>query len=60
MNPSVGWAAGEIISTTADLDTFTAALFGGRLLTPAQLATSLATTRSWPPPATAASACNCP
>ncbi|WP_410589017.1 serine hydrolase domain-containing protein [Amycolatopsis sp. lyj-23] len=37
MNPSVGWAAGEIISTTADLDTFTAALFGGRLLAPAQL-----------------------
>src|SRR4051812_25018439 len=30
MNPSVGWAAGEIISTTADLDTFTAALFAGR------------------------------
>ncbi|MEU0794145.1 serine hydrolase domain-containing protein [Amycolatopsis sp. NPDC005961] len=37
MNPSVGWAAGEIISTTADLDTFTEALFGGRLLAPAQL-----------------------
>jgi D-alanyl-D-alanine carboxypeptidase len=37
MNPSVGWAAGEIISTTADLDTFTEALFGSRLLTPAQL-----------------------
>jgi CubicO group peptidase (beta-lactamase class C family) len=37
MNPSVGWAAGEIISTTADLDTFTAALFAGRLLAPAQL-----------------------
>ncbi|MEU4249947.1 serine hydrolase domain-containing protein [Amycolatopsis sp. NPDC026612] len=38
MNPSVGWAAGEIISTTADLDTFTEALFGGRLLRPEQLA----------------------
>ncbi len=38
MNPSVGWAAGEIISTTADLDAFAAALFGGRLLRPAQLA----------------------
>ena len=38
MNPSVGWAAGEIISTTADLDTVTEALFDGRLVAPAQLA----------------------
>lgn len=30
-------ASGDMISTLADLDTFTAALFGGRLLPPAQL-----------------------
>jgi D-alanyl-D-alanine carboxypeptidase len=32
MNPSVFGAAGELISTTADLDRFFAALLGGRLL----------------------------
>jgi D-alanyl-D-alanine carboxypeptidase len=32
MNPSVFGAAGEMISTTADLDRFFAALLGGRLL----------------------------
>ncbi|NTX05134.1 MULTISPECIES: serine hydrolase [Myxococcus] len=36
-NQSIPWAAGEMISTTADLDTFLSALFRGRLLPPAQL-----------------------
>lgn len=35
MNPSLAWAAGEIISTTEDLDSFLAALLSGRLLSPA-------------------------
>ncbi|RJO70646.1 class A beta-lactamase-related serine hydrolase [Nocardia panacis] len=34
LNPSWAGSAGEIISTTADLDRFLAALLGGRLLTP--------------------------
>lgn len=38
LNPSWGWAAGEMISTTADLDRFMSALLQGRLLAPAQLA----------------------
>ena len=36
MNPSVAYAAGEMISTTADLDRFVDALLDGRLLRPAQ------------------------
>ncbi len=36
INPSVAWAAGEMISTTKDLDTFGVALASGRLLKPAQ------------------------
>jgi D-alanyl-D-alanine carboxypeptidase len=36
INPSVAWAAGEMISTTRDLDTFVTALSSGRLLKPAQ------------------------
>ncbi|RSM74488.1 serine hydrolase [Amycolatopsis sp. WAC 01375] len=36
INPSVAWAAGEIISTTRDLDTFVVALASGKLLKPAQ------------------------
>ncbi|MET9630124.1 serine hydrolase domain-containing protein, partial [Lentzea sp. NPDC006480] len=36
LNPSWGWAAGEMISTTRDLDTFLNALLGGKLLKPAQ------------------------
>jgi D-alanyl-D-alanine carboxypeptidase len=36
MNPSVAWAAGEMISTTRDLDTFITALSSGKLLKPAQ------------------------
>jgi D-alanyl-D-alanine carboxypeptidase len=38
MNPSVAWAAGEMISTTSDLNRFFAALLGGRLLRAPQLA----------------------
>ncbi|MFF5032475.1 serine hydrolase domain-containing protein [Nocardia salmonicida] len=37
MNPSLDWAAGEMISTTADLDAFFTALLGGRLMSPASL-----------------------
>ncbi|MFD7645525.1 serine hydrolase domain-containing protein [Kitasatospora sp. NPDC059795] len=38
MDPSWAWAAGAMISTTGDLNRFFAALIGGRLLPPAQLA----------------------
>ncbi|SDY05364.1 D-alanyl-D-alanine carboxypeptidase [Amycolatopsis xylanica] len=38
LNPSWGTSAGEIISTTADLDRFISALFGGKLLAPPLLA----------------------
>ncbi|WP_404867411.1 serine hydrolase domain-containing protein [Kitasatospora griseola] len=38
LNPSMAGAAGELISTTDDLARFDAALLGGRLLAPAQLA----------------------
>ncbi|MFD8599267.1 serine hydrolase domain-containing protein [Kitasatospora sp. NPDC059646] len=38
LNPSVAGPAGELISTTDDLARFDAALLGGRLLPPAQLA----------------------
>jgi D-alanyl-D-alanine carboxypeptidase len=43
-NPSVFWAAGDIVSTTEDLDTFYAALLTGRLLEPAQRAELMKTT----------------
>ncbi|CRK62200.1 D-alanyl-D-alanine carboxypeptidase [Alloactinosynnema sp. L-07] len=43
LNPTVAWAAGAMISTTADLDRFIAALLGGNLLPPAQLAEMLRT-----------------
>jgi len=36
INPSVAWSAGEVISTTRDLDTFGVALARGELLRPAQ------------------------
>ncbi|WP_447004146.1 serine hydrolase domain-containing protein [Saccharothrix isguenensis] len=36
INPSVAYAAGEMISTTADLDRFADALLDGRLLGPAE------------------------
>jgi D-alanyl-D-alanine carboxypeptidase len=32
MNPSLDWAAGEMISTTADLERFMSALLGGKLI----------------------------
>ncbi|RJK94727.1 serine hydrolase domain-containing protein [Vallicoccus soli] len=38
MDPSLGWAAGQLVSTPEDLGRFTAALLDGRLLPPAQLA----------------------
>ncbi|WP_245787317.1 serine hydrolase domain-containing protein [Amycolatopsis saalfeldensis] len=38
MNQSIPWAAGEMISTAADLDTFLTALFRGQLLPAPQLA----------------------
>ena len=37
MSPSWGWAAGEALSTTADVNAFFAALLDGKLLPPAQL-----------------------
>lgn len=36
-NSSDRWAAGDIISTTADLERFTTALFSGRVVPAAQL-----------------------
>ncbi|MER0240516.1 serine hydrolase domain-containing protein [Streptomyces sp. HSW2009] len=38
LDPSWGWAAGQLISTPADLNRFFTALLGGELLAPAQLA----------------------
>ncbi len=38
LDPSWGWAAGAVVSTTSDLSRFYAALLGGRLLPAAQLA----------------------
>jgi len=38
VSPSLGWAAGEIVSTGDDLTSFYAALLGGRLLPPSLLA----------------------
>nr|WP_272949207.1 serine hydrolase domain-containing protein [Kribbella pittospori] len=37
INPSAAWAAGEMISTTADLNRFLSALIGGRLVSPVEL-----------------------
>ena len=36
LDPSLGWAAGQLISTPSDLGTFFRALLGGKLLEPAQ------------------------
>lgn len=41
LNPSIAWAAGEMVSTTRDLNRFLRALLGGRLVRPAQLAEML-------------------
>ncbi|MFE6049964.1 serine hydrolase domain-containing protein [Kitasatospora sp. NPDC056446] len=38
LDPSWGWAAGAVVSTNTDLNSFFTALLGGRLLPPAQLA----------------------
>jgi D-alanyl-D-alanine carboxypeptidase len=38
MDPSLGWAAGQLVSTPTDLGRFMSALVSGRLLPPAQLA----------------------
>lgn len=46
MDPSLGWAAGQLVSTPADLGTFMAALLDGRLLEPAQLAEMRETVRA--------------
>ncbi|NKE56736.1 beta-lactamase family protein [Lentzea sp. PSKA42] len=43
-NPSVFWAAGDVISTTRDLDAYFSALLTGRLLRPAQQAELTRTT----------------
>ncbi|GAA3343872.1 serine hydrolase domain-containing protein [Amorphoplanes nipponensis] len=47
MDPSLGWAAGQLISTPGELRTFLEALIGGRLLRPAQQA-ALTTTVAAP------------
>jgi D-alanyl-D-alanine carboxypeptidase len=41
--PSMGWAAGALISTPSDLNKFFGALIGGKLLKPAQLEEMLTT-----------------
>jgi D-alanyl-D-alanine carboxypeptidase len=38
MDPSLGWAAGQLVSTPRDLNRFMTSLLDGRLLRPAQLA----------------------
>lgn len=38
IDPSLGWAAGQLVSTPRDLNRFMNALLDGRLLSPAQLA----------------------
>jgi CubicO group peptidase (beta-lactamase class C family) len=43
LDPSLVWAGGEMVSTMSDLNTFFAALIGGRLLPPAQLAEMMRT-----------------
>lgn len=47
-NMSWAWAAGDLVSTTADLNTFYRALLTGKLLRPAQLA-QMQTTVPWVP-----------
>ncbi|MFG1717274.1 serine hydrolase domain-containing protein [Micromonospora chalcea] len=47
MDPSLGWAAGQLVSTPSDLRTFFEALLAGKLLKPAQQA---ALTRTVPAP----------
>lgn len=46
MDPSLGWAAGQLVSTTRDLGRFMSALVGGELLPAAQLAEMRRTVRA--------------
>ena len=46
MDPSLGWAAGQLISTPSDLSAFNRALLGGKLLKPAQQKQLLSTVNS--------------
>ena len=46
MDPSLGWAAGQLISTPSDLSAFNRALLGGKLLKPAQQKQLLSTVDS--------------
>jgi len=46
MDPSLGWAAGQLVSTTTDLGRFMQALVGGELLPAAQLAEMRRTVRA--------------
>jgi len=51
MDPSWGWAAGQMIGTPSDLNRFFSALFAGKLLRPAELAqlrTTVEAPDSWP------------
>ncbi|MFB9446962.1 beta-lactamase family protein [Dactylosporangium vinaceum] len=43
MDPSLGWSAGQLVSTPSDLRVFFEALIGGRLLRPAQQQAMLTT-----------------
>ncbi|MGW6020594.1 serine hydrolase domain-containing protein [Streptomyces sp. NPDC055099] len=45
IDPSWGWAAGQLISTNSDLNRFYSELLGGHLLRPAQLAQMRGSTR---------------
>ncbi|MGW0391006.1 serine hydrolase domain-containing protein [Streptomyces sp. NPDC003042] len=53
LDPSWGWAAGQLISTPGDLNRFFSALVGGKLLEPAQLAQMRTTVEIPDSPATA-------
>ncbi|MFF7727116.1 serine hydrolase domain-containing protein [Streptomyces sp. NPDC008001] len=54
IDPSWGWAAGQVISTNSDLNRFFTALLAGRLLPPAQLAQMRTTVPAGHPFATGA------
>lgn len=46
MDPSLGWAAGQLVSTTADLGRFMQALLAGELLAPRELEQMMTTVRA--------------
>ncbi|MFK3983754.1 serine hydrolase domain-containing protein [Micromonospora sp. NPDC050397] len=51
LDPSWGWAAGQMVGTPSDLNRFFSGLLGGRLLAPAQLAAMRTTVEApglWP------------